>query len=63
MDKHDFTGKRAKEQWEAQELVRKRKKEQSNYGQSKISKQDEAISPKTNDNTANNLERDNTERE
>ena len=41
MDKHDFTGKRAKEQWEAQELVRKRKKEQFQNGQAKIPKQDD----------------------
>ena len=41
MDKHDFTGKRAKEQWEAQELVRKRKKEQFQNGQAKIPKKDD----------------------
>ena len=41
MDKHDFTGKRAKEQWEAQELVRKRKKEQFENGQAKISKKED----------------------
>jgi len=41
MDKHDFTGKRAKEQWEAQELVRKRKKEQFQNGQAKIPKQND----------------------
>ena len=41
MDKHDFTGKRAKEQWEAQEFVRKRKKEQFQNGQAKIPKQDD----------------------